>query len=69
MASQAMNGSMPVHDAGQYSFFDSTGDNGGLEEGLDDGLEGGLEVDISLHGMAARCVCMHMLSHSRCLIA
>lgn len=63
MASQAMNGSMPVHDAGQYSFFDSTGDEGGLEGGLDDGLEGGLEVNIifSLHGMAARdaflCTC------------
>ena len=46
MASQAINGSMPVHDAGQYSFFDSTGDEGGLEGGLDDGLEGGLEVNI-----------------------
>ena len=70
MASQAMNGSMPVHDAGQYSFFDSMGDDGGLEGGLDGGLQGGLEVNTrySLHGMAAMRF-MHMLSYSRCLIA
>ena len=43
MATQPMNGGAPF-DAGQYSFFDSTGDDGGLEGGLDDGLEGGLEV-------------------------
>ncbi len=46
MASQPMNGGAPF-DAGQYSFFDSMGDDAGLEGGLDaglEGLEGGLEV-------------------------
>lgn len=42
MSSEAVNGSVPF-DAGQYSFFDSMGDEGGLDVGLDGGLDGGLE--------------------------